>query len=119
MYDSIYYKALVEFPDCDLNETMKKYWISFLRGYSQTSPLEEINILALKRLFLLREAVLYVHYYRTVGQERMDTEFFRAQNQKIKNIAVQTHQVDFEFLSMDEKHIKTVLSTSRAASSPR
>lgn len=94
LYDAIYFKSLIEFPNQDLNETMKKYWDPLLKGYLQTSPLKQIDAHSLKKFFLLREAVLLVYFYRILTEEQKDDTFHKAQDKKIENIINQTHQVD-------------------------
>ncbi|MDB6003107.1 MAG: hypothetical protein JWR15_94 [Prosthecobacter sp.] len=55
----------------------------------------ELIPLLLERFFLLREAVIYVHYHRTLDVPTLDHSFKAGLEVMRKNVERQEHQVDF------------------------
>ncbi|MDZ4288796.1 MAG: phosphotransferase [Prosthecobacter sp.] len=98
LYDSIYCKALNKFADTGLTARMVPLFQAFLAGYSQTGVLKEIDPVPLKKLFLLREAIIYGHYHRTLDVENLDDSFKAGLEVMRLNVESQTHQVDFDIL---------------------
>ncbi len=78
LYDSIYCRMLNKFADAGLDDRMAPLWAGLWKGYSKTGPLTEIDPLQLKRFFLLREAVIYVQYHRTLDVTSLDESSRRA-----------------------------------------
>lgn len=115
LWDSIYCKELREFADSGLNRRIELLWHAFLEGYSKSSPLKEINLMQLKDFFLLREAIIYVHFHRTLNLSKMSESFHRGLEIMRRNVEEQDHQVDLPLISKNQKHIKTVLTTTTSA----
>lgn len=99
LYDSIYCRMLNKFADAGLNGRMAPLWAGLWKGYSKTGPLKGIEALQLKRFFLLREAVIYVHYHRTLDVPTLDDSFKAGLEVMRRNVENQEHQVDFEPLA--------------------
>lgn len=99
LYDSIYCRVLSKFADDGLNDRIAPLWAGLWRGYSRTGPLPAIDPLQLKRFFLLREAVIYLHYHRTLDVSALDDSFKAGLEVMQRNVEDQEHQVDFERLA--------------------
>jgi Ser/Thr protein kinase RdoA (MazF antagonist) len=95
LYDSIYCKVLDKFADPGLTGRMLPLWRALLKGYAGTGVLKQIDPGLLKKFFLLREAVMYVHYQRTMDVAEMSDSFKAGLEVMRKNVESQTHQVDF------------------------
>lgn len=98
LYDSIYCKALNRFADDGMTERMVPLFDSFLAGYSETGVLKEIDLAQLKKFFLLREAIIYIHYHRTLDVEQSSSGFKAGLEVMRCNVEDGGHQVDFEYL---------------------
>ncbi|MDI1315437.1 phosphotransferase [Prosthecobacter sp.] len=99
LYDSIYCRVLNKFADAGLNDRMAPLWAGLWKGYSKSGPLTEIDPLQLKRFFLLREAVIYIQYHRTLDVLTLDDSFKAGLEVMRTNVENQEHQVDFRQLS--------------------
>lgn len=95
LYDSIYCRMLSQFADAGLNGRMAPLWAGLWKGYSKTGPLKGIDTAQLKRFFLLREAMIYVHYHRTLDVSALEDSFKAGLEVMRKNVEGQEHQVAF------------------------
>ncbi len=102
LYDSIYCRMLNQFADAGLTDRMAPLWAALWKGYSKTGPLTKIDTLQLKRFFLLREAIIYVHYHRTLDVPALDDSFKAGLEVMRKNVQAQQHQVDFDKLVRED-----------------
>lgn len=100
LYDSIYCRMLNQFADAGLNDRIVPLWKALLRGYSETGPLAvaEIDPMRLKQWFLLREAMIYVHYHRVLDVGNVNDSFKAGLEVMRGNVERQEHQVNFERL---------------------
>lgn len=98
LYDSIYYKALLDCPGQDTFSAMRLYWHAFLEGYMAHTPLKEIDGEHLARYFLLREALLYVYFWRVTTPGQRDESFYAGQAEKVQNLIKRTHAIDVRAL---------------------
>lgn len=94
IYDSIYCKAMNRFADAALHERMFLPLASFLEGYSDTEPGTTIDGSLITKFFLLREAVIYVHYHRTLDVQNLPQSFRDGMEVMRRNVVSQNHQVD-------------------------
>lgn len=101
LYDSIYCRVLNKFADDGLNDRIAPLWAGLWRGYSKTGPLPAIDALQLKRFFLLREAIIYGHYQRTLDVSSLDDSFKAGLEVMRQNVENQEHQVDFARLAKE------------------
>ena len=101
LYDSIYCRTLNKFADEGLTERMAPLWAGLWKGYSKAGPLREINTLQLKQFFLLREAMIYVHYHRTLDVSALGESFKAGLEVMRHNVERQEHQVDFGRLAAE------------------
>lgn len=99
LYDSIYCKVLNKFADEGLNSRIKFLWGPLLKGYLINSPSKAVDTSRLKKFFILREAIIYVHYHRTLNVEELGDSFHRGLEVMRLNVENQTHQVDFAAIS--------------------
>lgn len=99
LYDSIYCRMLNQFADDGLNDRIAPLWEGLWRGYAAAGPLCGIGALVLKRFFLLREAVIYMHYHRTLDVATVADSFKAGLEVMRRNVEAQEHQVDFERLA--------------------
>ncbi|WP_395741622.1 phosphotransferase enzyme family protein [Prosthecobacter sp.] len=100
LYDSIYCRTLNQFADEGLNDRIAPLWAGLWKGYAAAAgPFHAIGALALKRFFLLREAVIYIHYHRTLDVESAAGSFKAGLEVMRRNVEAQQHQVDFERLA--------------------
>jgi Ser/Thr protein kinase RdoA (MazF antagonist) len=98
LYDSIYCKVLNKFADAQPTERMIPFWKAFWSAYSKTGPLNEIDTLQFKNFFLLREAIIFVHYHRTMDLRNIDDPFRMDLEVMRRNVENLDHQVDFDYL---------------------
>lgn len=95
LYDSIYCKVLNKFADAGLNDRVAAFWKPFWRGYCSTGPVTTLDLAQLQRFFLLREAVIYIHYHRVLDLRNADASFHAGLEIMRTNVENQMHQVDF------------------------
>lgn len=70
LYDSIYSKVVIHVTSETLTSTIKTFWDAMLKGYHRFNPTLSFSAKELSDIFLLREAILYVHYHRIISPER-------------------------------------------------
>lgn len=99
LYDSIYCKVLHRFADPGLQDRIAPLWVAFWQGYVEQGPLMQINPTHLKTFFLLREAIIYIHYHRTLDTTTISDSFKAGLEVMRTNVESQTHQVDFDALA--------------------
>lgn len=99
LYDSIYCRVLNQFADDGLNDRIAPLWARLWKGYAESGPLAGMDAVQLKHFFLLREAVICIHYHRTLDATTMSESFKAGLEVMRKNVAGQSHQVDFEGLA--------------------
>ncbi|MBE2215061.1 MAG: phosphotransferase [Opitutaceae bacterium] len=100
LYDSIYCRVLNKFADPGLTARMAPRWAAFLRGYAQAGGTCPIDGALLKAFFLLREAIIYVHYHRVLDLKAASDELRAGLDVMRRNVENGTHQVDFDALSV-------------------
>ncbi len=98
LYDSIYCRVLGKFADAGLNDRIAPLWAGLWSGYSEAGPLAVMDAQQLKRFFLLREAIIYGHYLRTLDVASLDESFKAGLEVMRTNVENQEHQVDFDRL---------------------
>lgn len=99
LYDSIYCRMLNQFADEGLNDRIAPLWAGLWRGYAKAGPLAGVEAVQLKHFFLLREAVIYMHYHRTLDVAAVADSFKAGLEVMRRNVETQSHQVDFERLA--------------------
>lgn len=100
LYDSIYCRMLNQFADDGLNDRIAPLWAGLWKGYAASAgPLRAIDALQLRHFFLLREAVIYIHYHRTLDVPALSESFKAGLEVMRSNVEAQSHQVDFERLA--------------------
>lgn len=99
LYDSIYCRMLNQFADEGLNDRIAPLWAGLWRGYAEAGPLAAMDAFQLKHFFLLREAVIYIHYHRTLDVAALSESFKAGLEVMRRNVEEQSHQVDFERLA--------------------
>lgn len=99
LYDAIYCRELRGFADPGLNERVCQRWVAFMTGYSETGVLSEIRSDELKTFFLLREAVIHVHYHRTLDVKALGDSFREGLGIMSSNVSNLDHQLDFDDLA--------------------
>ena len=100
LYDSIYCKVLNGFADAGLNDRITAFWRPFWRGYAITGSAKVLNPVQLKQFFLLREAIIYMHYHRVLDLRTVSESFVAGLEVMRSNVENQEHQVDFEMLAL-------------------
>lgn len=98
LYDSIYCKVLNKFADDGLTGRMVPLWRAFLEGYAETGVVKTMDPEALRKFFLLREAVIYGHYHRILDVATLNDSFKAGLEVMRQNVEQQEHQVDFKHL---------------------
>ncbi|QIF04349.1 phosphotransferase [Roseimicrobium sp. ORNL1] len=94
LYDSIYCKALNRFADAELHQRMLPPLASFLEGYSCTGIGTVLDGGLITKFFLLREAIIYVHYHRTLDVENLPQSFRDGMEVMRRNVESLSHQVN-------------------------
>jgi len=105
LWDSIYCKVLNKFADEGMNARIEPLWAALLKGYSATSPMKVLDLTLLKKLFILREATIYIHYHRTLNLTEVGDSFHKGLEVMKNNIEALDHQVDFTFISKKQTYI--------------
>jgi Ser/Thr protein kinase RdoA (MazF antagonist) len=95
LYDSVYCKVVNEVERKNLNHAMKSRWLEFLNGYRSVRDLPCFDLHQLENFFLLREAVIYIHYHRVLDLQAISPSFHEGMNQMRRNVEGRTHEVDF------------------------
>ncbi|MGJ8657918.1 MAG: phosphotransferase enzyme family protein [Akkermansiaceae bacterium] len=103
LWDAVYCKEMNKFADDGLSERMRTWWQALLKGYFESSPMEEndLNYEQLEKFFLLRESVIYVHYHQTLNLTEIDESFHEGLEVMKRNVETQSHQVDFSLLKRE------------------
>jgi amicoumacin kinase len=70
LYDSIYSKVVTHVTPEILTSTIKIFWDAMLKGYRRFNPKVSFSAKSLSDFFLLREAIIYVHYHRIISPDR-------------------------------------------------
>jgi len=70
LYDSIYSKVVTHATPKTLTSTIKTLWDTLLTSYHRFNPKLSFSAKELSDFFLLREAVIYVHYHRIISPDR-------------------------------------------------
>ena len=99
LWDSIYCKELNKFADDGLNDRIRPLWKALLKGYAETSPMKELHLEHLEKFFLLREAIIYVHFHMTLNLSEAPESFHQGLDVMRRNVETQSHQVDFSLIS--------------------
>ena len=110
LWDSIYCKELNKFADDGLNDRIRPLWKALLKGYAETSPMKELHLEHLEKFFLLREAIIYVHFHMTLNLSEAPESVLQGLEVMRRNVETQSHQVDFSLISKHQKHIKIVIT---------
>jgi Ser/Thr protein kinase RdoA (MazF antagonist) len=93
-YDSTYCKALNRFADAELHQRMLPPLAAFLEGYAHTGTPTVLDGDLIRKFFLLREAIIYVHYHRTLDVGNLPQSFKDGLEVMRSNVESQSHQVD-------------------------
>jgi len=103
LWDSIYCKELNGFADDGLNDRIRPLWEALLKGYARISPMKDLNLEHLEKFFLLREAIIYVHFHMTIDLSEVPESFLQGLEVMRRNVETQSHQIDFLGLSEYQK----------------
>jgi len=66
LYDSIYCRLLHRLPADELAPRIRERWDALLAGYRGIRPDVEVDLALLRQFLVLREAIIYTHYCRTL-----------------------------------------------------
>jgi|GEM_PF-1472065 amicoumacin kinase len=92
LYDSIYSKVVTHVTPENLTSTVKTFWDAMLKGYHGLNPKLLFSARELSYFFLLREAVIYVHYHRIISPERWSDPYLL---QMRRHVEERDHPLDF------------------------
>lgn len=95
LYDSVYCKVLNKFADPGLTDRMLPLWQAVWEGYQETGVVKELDEGQLRKFFLLREAVIYIHYHRVLDVKMVSESFKAGLEVMRQNVERQEHQVEF------------------------
>jgi Ser/Thr protein kinase RdoA (MazF antagonist) len=95
LYDSIYSKLVTQVAAEILTPTIKTYWHALLEGYRRFNPAFCFSAKQLSDFFLLREAVIYVHYHRVIPPERWFDPFLLEMRRHVEG---KYHPIGFQSL---------------------
>lgn len=103
LYDSVYCKVLNKFADDGLTVRMLPLWEAVWSGYQETGVVRPLDLdpERLRKFFLLREAVIYIHYHRIFDVKTVSDSFKAGLEVMRQNVERQEHQVAFELLFAD------------------
>ncbi|WP_050024813.1 phosphotransferase [Verrucomicrobium sp. BvORR034] len=95
LYDSVYCKVLNKFADPGLTDRMLPLWQAVWEGYQETGVVKALDAEQLRKFFLLREAVIYIHYHRVLDVKAVSDSFKAGLEIMRENVERQEHQVEF------------------------
>ncbi|WP_038164058.1 phosphotransferase [Verrucomicrobium sp. BvORR106] len=95
LYDSVYCKVLNKFADPGLTDRMLPLWQAVWDGYQETGLVKELDAEQMRKFFLLREAVIYIHYHRVLDVKTVSESFKTGLEVMRENVERQEHQVEF------------------------
>ena len=95
LYDGIYCKLVNRTPADSLTEAVRIRWNGLIRGYREYGPLKEISSNTLRCFFLIRHAIIYVHYYRILSEEVLLKEREALDRMK-QDVEKRSHRLDFD-----------------------
>jgi Ser/Thr protein kinase RdoA (MazF antagonist) len=75
LYDSIYSKIVTRVASDALTVTIKPLWDAMVKSYRIVNPELAFSAQELSDFFLLREAVIYLHYHRIMPPDRWSDPF--------------------------------------------
>jgi hypothetical protein len=82
----------------DLTARCKLFWDAFISGYAPYGPLRLFSATHLETFFLLREAVIYVHYHRVLNFDTLSPSFLEGMNLMRQNVETRKHQLSIQAL---------------------
>jgi amicoumacin kinase len=71
LYDSIYCKLVNRVPGELLGDRISQAWGSFRQGYATVREMPIVEPKFLRQFLILREAIIYVHYQRTLDRAKL------------------------------------------------
>jgi Ser/Thr protein kinase RdoA (MazF antagonist) len=96
LYDTLYSKWVKHVSPDQLTDFVRTLWHALLSGYREAGPALAIDPDALRRFFLLREAVIYIHYHRLFPASQLAADAYVTGMKR--NVETRTHALDFESL---------------------
>jgi len=75
LYDSIYSRLVTQIAPDALISTIKPLWDAMLKSYHKFNPRLTFSASDLSNFFLLREAIICVHYHRIIPTDRWSDPF--------------------------------------------
>ena len=96
LYDTLYSKIVKHVPVTELTSAVGTLWDATLEGYFQSGPSLTFSAEELCRFFLLREAIIYVHYHRILPSASWSDPFLAEMR---RHVEMRSHPLDFEQLA--------------------
>jgi Ser/Thr protein kinase RdoA (MazF antagonist) len=95
LYDSIYSKVVTQAAPDALTSAIKPLWGAMLKSYHKFNPALTFSASELSDFFLLREAVIYVHYHRIIPPDRWSDPFILGMRRHVEE---RDHPLNFKRL---------------------
>jgi amicoumacin kinase len=95
LYDSIYSKVVTQVVPDALTSTIKPLWDAVLKRYYKFNPALTFSATELSNFFLLREAIIYVHYHRIIPFDRWSDPFLLGMRRHVEE---RDHPLNFRRL---------------------
>ena len=86
LFDSVYCRLLHRVPTDELPQRISERWRAYLAGYRSVRPEVEIDSDLLRRFLILREAIIYIHYCRTVDLSTARAGFREGMEEMRENV---------------------------------
>lgn len=86
LYDSLYCRLLNRVPADELPRRIGERWDAFLTGYRGVRPHVGIDADLLRQFLILREAIIYTHYCRTVDLAAVRESFREGMDEMRRNV---------------------------------
>ncbi len=97
LYDTLYSKFVKHVPPDAMTATVLNLWCQLVAGYRTTGPSLKLHAEHLRRFFLLREAIIYVHYHRIFPAAQMAADGYVAGMKA--HVEKMSHPLDFDRLA--------------------
>ena len=94
LYDSIYCRFLGRVEGHQLTAALQPYWSALWRGYQSVRAGWSLDPHFLTQLFVLREAIIHVHYWRTLPPERLTSSLLGGLEEMQHNVEQQRTLID-------------------------
>lgn len=97
IYDAVYCHWLNRVPPERLRDQVRQSCQAFVSGYETVRPRTKVNMETLRKFLVLREAVIYVHYCRTIDPAKITSGWRAGMDRMRSNVEQRLTEVDLHY----------------------